>query len=271
MPTDLKVSADAAAYANRSASECAVDLAVNLGKAKNILPDAISSSAKKVIEALGIGAEVIKKMNESIKTRRERYMDYFQRDHASLAVVFADTRAGAKAFVAEHGYDRVTEMTGKARGALSEFRSAAQTSGQTSDADAFVSDVTKKLDQLERDAKAIWDNFVKDHELEFFGAFGADIEAMLVGSARIDEHYRTVLSIDLHGLATRWMDDARKMFPVDLSNVDDATKELLQDELRKSIDEYVKTGENVDAEAEPSNFETWIKGSARSLWEKISR
>lgn len=269
LENDLKVAADKAAYANRSAAERAVDLASTLGKAKKVLPKGVPEIVKNLIEILGTGTDVIKKMNDSITTRRERYMDYFQRDHASLAVVFTDTRRDAKEFVDKHGYNKVTEMTGKARNSLSEFRSAMQTDGQKSDAERFASDVQKKLDELERAAKDIWDKFVRDHELEFFGAFGAEMDAMLVGSAKIDTHYRTILSLDLHALATRWIDDARKIFPVDLSDLDDDTRELLQGELRKSIDEYVKTIENVNAEAEPTNFENWVKGSVRALGDKM--
>lgn len=271
---DLKEAADKAAYANRSVAERTIDMASLLGKVKKegVPPGAlegIPSSVKNTISAVQAVVDVIKKMNDSLKTRRERYMGYFERDHASLAVIFTDTRHDAKEFVDKHGYDKVTEVTGKARNSLSEFQSAMQTDGQKSDATGFASVVLKKLDEMERAAKDVWDSFVRDHELEFFGAFGAEIDAMLVGTARIDTHYRTILSVDLHGLATRWMDDARKIFPVDLSDLDDATKDLLQGELRKSIDEYVQTIENVKAEAEPTNFENWMKGSAAALWAKI--
>jgi hypothetical protein len=275
----LKSAVERAASAHQSLMEKSVKFTSFAGKVAEkvgpLLPEDLAAAqllevATELVGVFGNLSESVEAMDAKIEDRRDRYTAYFENDHKSLLVVYSDTRKRAKEFVDRHGYDGLTVITGQARGALSNFRAEMKTSGQQSDADAFLADSLKVVDELERNAKEVWDNFVKANDGHFFGRFGPDVEAALIGSGRFDAEYSRIASLDLHGLMTRWLDDSRDVFEVDPSNFDDKTKELLEGKLRSSLEKFRKSAKNLAAEAEPGNFDSWIRGKARTLWSLLT-
>jgi hypothetical protein len=242
--------------------------AVTLGAAiVGGVPPEVISAGKEVLDKGNEIAEGWGKMSGDLEARKARYQDYFTHDHASLLVMFKDTRQDARDFLDKHDYTRlVLDWTSKARSAIDSLRSSVTTSGQKADTEALAGRFSHALETAESDAKARFDDFVSNNTEHFFGAFSPDLDRALLGTEDWDARYRKIAAIDVPGLLHKWIEDDQRDFrEIDLTDLPETWQGELRETATASLEKLAQTEAEMAANNSPDMVRVWVEGQAAKL------
>jgi hypothetical protein len=157
-------------------------------------------------------------------------------------VIFNDTYKSTKAFVENNNFDKMKELYAQAENELKSFASVG-TSGQRSDADKFVGQVLAALSEHVAEGQDVFNTFVKEHNLKFFGPLAPDIKESLLETQAWLEAANEVKSVDLQRYLTALRSDSDNFFGVSLSvdGISDEERDFITSQLKNDLELLRKT------------------------------
>lgn len=193
--------------------------------------------AEKGIDAF---AKIYLKTNQDYIARAARFAALLQSERGGIYVLFGGFRRDTENFIQKHGFDQAKVAYQVAKDAMASWASAAATSGQRSDADAFSRDVLAKLSDHLAATEATFNRFVSAHQGKFFGPVAPDIKEALTETRVWEDWHRTIKGKSLDARLREWRSEANTFFTVNLSGLSSEDQEYLRKLIQARVDELVR-------------------------------
>jgi hypothetical protein len=191
-------------------------------------------------EGAKIEAERWLDMNRQLLERQRKFRDLFQRELSTTLVTFGPIRRDTQDFVEKYSYEpKITNALEEAKKALAALSGSSElTPGQRADAVELERALLPMLESRVKEAKELWDNFVKANHKRFYGGIPTEkVDDLFDLNAWRD---RGRLLIDkpksLAEQLGRWRAEARNRFEVPITGFSPE----IRDEIQKRFDEEMK-------------------------------